>query len=162
MKNEKYKKVVYLHGLESCQGGEKVDYLASKYFVYAPSMNYLENPKKIFEEQLEIIKDFSPDLIIGSSMGGYFADRIASHIGCDILLFNPGTVKADELKKEYGIKTIKGDKEHKTTVVIGYEDDVVDPVKSLKHYHEKAELHVFENLGHRIPADFFISQVEKL
>ena len=34
------KRVLYLHGLESKQGGEKVDYLASKCIVHAPEMDY--------------------------------------------------------------------------------------------------------------------------
>ena len=34
------KKVLYLHGLESDQGGPKVDYLSSKYLVCAPKLDY--------------------------------------------------------------------------------------------------------------------------
>jgi len=160
--NKKYKKVVYLHGLESPQGGPKVNYLSSKYMVYAPKMNYFENPENIFSEQLKTIKDFEPDIIIGSSMGGYFADRIASHIGCETLLFNPGTVKAGDFEKEYGLKTVKGNKQSNKKIIIGLSDDVVDPIKSLKHYQKsKAQIHAFEGLEHRIPEDFFISQIER-
>ena len=34
------KKVVYFHGLESKQGGVKVDLLTRHFLSYAPSMNY--------------------------------------------------------------------------------------------------------------------------
>ena len=34
------KKVLYLHGLESKQGGPKVDFLAKEFCVYAPEMDY--------------------------------------------------------------------------------------------------------------------------
>ena len=34
------KKVLYLHGLESGQGGSKVDYLADNCYVHAPEMDY--------------------------------------------------------------------------------------------------------------------------
>ena len=34
------KKILYLHGLESEQGGPKVSFLATKGMVYAPEMNY--------------------------------------------------------------------------------------------------------------------------
>ena len=44
------KKVLYLHGLESKQGGSKVEYLASKGAVFAPEMDY-HNP------QLKLILD---------------------------------------------------------------------------------------------------------
>ena len=34
------KKVLYLHGLESKQGGPKVDFLANEFIVHAPKMDY--------------------------------------------------------------------------------------------------------------------------
>ena len=34
------REIVYLHGLESRQGGPKVNFLATKGFVYAPSIDY--------------------------------------------------------------------------------------------------------------------------
>tara|TARA_Y100000389_G_scaffold102171_1_gene98999 strand:+ start:1117 stop:1620 length:504 start_codon:yes stop_codon:yes gene_type:complete len=160
--NKKYQKVVYLHGLESPQGGPKVDYLSSKFTVYAPKMDYFDNPENIFNDQLKLIKEFNPDLIIGSSMGGYFSDRIGSHIGCDLLLFNPGTIKADEFDKEYGIKTKKGNLKCNTKVVLGIKDDVVDPGLSKEHYDNKAKIHLHPFLGHRIPQSLFEAQIEKL
>ena len=78
------KKIVYLHGLESEPGGTKVSFLAEKGMVYAPNMNYetLDLNEFIFTLGM-------PDLIIGSSMGGYVADIIGSQLGVDVLLFNP-------------------------------------------------------------------------
>ena len=65
------KKVLYLHGLESNHGGEKVGYLADNCYVHAPKMDYTR--KDIFAYLIQIMEDFEPDLIIGSSMGGYTA-----------------------------------------------------------------------------------------
>ena len=64
-------KILYLHGLESPQGGEKVDFLSTKSFVHAPLLDYTRSD--IFPFLLKTIDEFEPDLIIGSSMGGYAA-----------------------------------------------------------------------------------------
>ena len=81
------KKVLYLHGLESKQGGLKVDFLANEFCVHAPAMDF-KNP--ILQNELEFIMcQFDPDLIIGSSMGGYVADILARSYGKPAILFNP-------------------------------------------------------------------------
>ena len=82
------KKVLYLHGLESKQGGPKVEFLANMFITHAPAMDY-KNHKAFGELYRKVTKEGKPDLIIGSSMGGYFADALASHFGIEVLLFNP-------------------------------------------------------------------------
>ena len=81
------KKVLYLHGLESGQGGSKVDYLANNCYVHAPEMDYTR--KDIFPYLAQMVEDFNPDLIIGSSMGAwisltqfkYFKTQIKGFLG---------------------------------------------------------------------------------
>ena len=79
-------KVWYLHGLESDPGGPKVDFLnevADE--VFAPAMDY-RNHKAFGELYRKVTKEGKPDLIIGSSMGGYFAD--SNDLGlCFIVIF---------------------------------------------------------------------------
>ena len=36
-----------------------------------------------------VMRQFQPDLIIGSSMGGYVADTLAQKYGVPAILFNP-------------------------------------------------------------------------
>ena len=55
------KKIVYLHGLESQQGGQKVDYLSDKGYVFAPEMPYKQNPD-LFQDTLEEIKELGNQL----------------------------------------------------------------------------------------------------
>ena len=87
------KKVLYLHGLESKQGGLKVDFLANEFCVHAPAMDY-KNP--MLQNELEfIMRQFDPDLIIGSSMGGYIADLIHKKFDIPAILFNPALHSRD-------------------------------------------------------------------
>ena len=148
------KQIVYLHGLESEAGGPKVSFLAEKGMVYAPAMNYESLNLHEF-----ILTLGMPDLIIGSSMGGYVADVIGSRLGVDVLLFNPALHS----------RTIPVSHEHysnkyKRTIVLGTEDDVIDPeiTKKLWSVHGNEAIHdEVEGMGHRTPLDVFINMYNK-
>ena len=43
------RKVMYLHGLESKPGGEKVEFLEKHFEVLAPECNYKENENVFFD-----------------------------------------------------------------------------------------------------------------
>jgi uncharacterized protein len=77
------KKVLYLHGLESDQGGPKVDYFKNKCCVHAPKIDYTR--KDIFQFLTQTIEHLNPDLIIGSSMGGYSAFILSNFIEFPLL-----------------------------------------------------------------------------
>ena len=80
--------VIYFHGLESSPGGIKVDFLKQETdFIEAPAMDYTK--EGIFEEWLDYVKTEAPDLIVGSSMGGYFAIALSTWTGIPVLVFNP-------------------------------------------------------------------------
>jgi predicted esterase YcpF (UPF0227 family) len=81
-------RICYFHGLESQPGGKKVEFLQTKAtLVFAPAMEY-DNPD-YFQTLLEKAEQEKPDLVIGSSMGGYFANALASHTETAGLFFNP-------------------------------------------------------------------------
>mgnify|MGYP003656088385 FL=1 len=82
------KKVVYLHGLESKQNCLKVHYLREIGFeVLNPKMDYKD--KNCFVNTQHQIQEFQPDLIIGSSMGGYFAWFMGKYFEVPVVLLNP-------------------------------------------------------------------------
>jgi uncharacterized protein len=147
------KKVIYFHGLESEQGGEKVDFLTQKYFTIAPAMDY-HNPN-LFQEMLELVQDVEPDLLIGSSMGGYFAYMIASHTGIPVVLLNPA-LHSRSFEPE-GV--IQGEKEVVGVMINGSEDDVIDPTKTaniLRKSIMKGQLRYYlRDHGHRTPLKIF-------
>ena len=150
------KKIVYLHGLESEQGGPKVSFLAGVGTVNAPAMDYESLDLKEF-----ILTLGMPDLIIGSSMGGYIADIIGSQLGVDVLLFNPalhGRRSVYQFNEDYGSQ------KYKRTIVLGTEDDVIDSETTKKLwsvYGNHAHHDEVEGMGHRTPLDVFINMYNK-
>ena len=148
------KKIVYLHGLESEQGGYKVNFLSTKGMVYAPGMNYETLNLHEFILTLGI-----PDLIIGSSMGGYVADVIGSRLGVDVLLFNPA-LHSREIDPDYEYYN----NTYKRTIILGTEDNVINPelTKKLWPIHgNEAEYDEIEGMGHRTPLDVFTTMYSK-
>ena len=100
-----------------------------------------------------------PDLIIGSSMGGYVADIIGSRLGSDVLLFNPA-LHSREIDPEYEYYN----NGYIRTIVLGTEDNVINPelTKKLWPIHgNEAEYDEIEGMGHRTPLDVFINMYNK-
>ena len=152
------KKIVYLHGLESDPGGPKVSFLAEKGTVYAPTMDYHSLDLHEF-----ILTLGMPDLIVGSSMGGYIADMIGSVLGVDVLLFNPALhSRSIEFDFDNGIGY--GGQKYKRTIILGTEDDVINPKMTKKLwpiYDNSAKFEEIEGMGHRTPLDVFINMYNK-
>ena len=150
------KKIVYLHGLESESGGTKVSFLAEKGMVYAPAIDY-----KTLDLNEFIFTLGMPDLIIGSSMGGYVADIIGSQLGVDVLLFNPALHNRTiirEFNEDYGSQG------YKRTIVLGTEDKVINPELTKKLWSVKGNEAIhdeIEGMGHRTPLDVFINMYNK-
>ena len=149
------KKILYLHGLESEQGGPKVDFLATKGLVYAPKMDY-ENPLMFATLYRQILID-PPDIIVGSSMGGYFADALGSHFNIKVLLFNPA-LHSRSIQPE-GVTY--GETNWERHFVVGTEDTVINP-KFTKVFKDIAKSWTeIEGMGHRTPLDVFINMYNK-
>lgn len=151
------KKIVYLHGLESAQGGEKVSFLTEDNFVYAPKMDYTDTAT--FKKVLDKITSFKPNLIIGSSMGGYFAYMYSSYLDIPVLLFNPALQR---IQIDDGVTV--GNKEVNGYCVLGENDDIVDPTqtKNLLKYNKKIIIEIVSKMAHRTPFEIFKDKVDKI
>jgi len=142
--------VWYLHGLESEAGGPKVDFLKSVADrVFAPEMKYTNT--FMFAALYNKALTDKPDLIIGSSMGGYFADALGSHFDVEVLLFNPALHSRSF--EPGGVSY--GKSNWKRNFVVGTEDDVIDP-KATAVLKDLANTWTeIEGMGHRIPLNVF-------
>ena len=144
------KKVLYLHGLESKQGGPKVDFLAKEFCVYAPEMDYKD---PMFQNWVDfVMRQFQPDLIIGSSMGGYVADIIGSQLGVDVLLFNPA-LHSRSIEFDFDNGVGYGSQQYKRTIILGTADKIINPEITKKLwsiYGNHAEYDEIKGMGHKI------------
>jgi pimeloyl-ACP methyl ester carboxylesterase len=156
------KKIMYLHGLESSNVCDKVDFLKEHNIVLAPSIDYRK--PNIEEELMYMVESFGPDLIIGSSMGGFVGMALANRYNIPCVVFNPAIhsrsiepnlplLQYDDVRNGFN-----------PVVVLGLEDDVIDPAKSedlLEQMEVECEIERVEGLGHRIPFDVFVDIYNK-
>lgn len=146
-------RIAYLHGLESLAKGPKNDYLKTLGDVYDPQINYRD--PNVFKKLLRELKEFKPDVIIGSSMGGYFAMVLADYLNIPGLLFNPA-VHSRSIDIELPFKKYKKSNT-KYLIVLGKSDTIIEPSKTINIFRENRLDYrgVYFNGGHRIPEDLF-------
>jgi predicted esterase YcpF (UPF0227 family) len=156
------KRIMYLHGLESSNVCDKVDFLRERAEVLAPSIDY--NNPNLENELMYMFEAFKPDLIIGSSMGGHVGLMLANYYNIDAIVFNPAIhsrpiePKLDILEARepnFGLNPL---------VVLGLEDDVIDPkvtVKLLEESEIDVTYEMYPFLGHRISFDVFVNIYNK-
>ena len=153
---------MYLHGLESSNVCDKVDFLRERADVLAPSIDYRK--PNIEAELIDMVESFQPDLIIGSSMGGFVGMALANRYDIKCIVFNPAI---HSRSIEPNLPSLQYDDVHfgfNPIIVLGLEDDIIDPAKSedlLEQMDIECEIKRVEGLGHRIPFDVFVDIYNK-
>jgi|TARA_R110001592_G_scaffold163321_4_gene397197 hypothetical protein len=149
-------KILYLHGLESEQGGPKVDFLCKEHYTLAPDMDYRD--PTLYERTLDLITRFQPDTIIGSSMGGWFAYNLGIEVGVPVLLLNPA-LHSRTYEPNIPLRTYT--KRSEVFLALGMEDDIIDAkaTQEWMHYHN-SQGYIPKNTykgshGHRTPFKVF-------
>ncbi len=159
------KKVLYLHGLESGQGGSKVDFLARNAYVCAPEIDYTRSD--IFSYLISFVEEFEPDVIIGSSMGGYSAFILGGLYDIPVMAFNPA-LHSRTFDPKFP-KFVKGHIPNKFDVIIGAKDTLISGETTLQwlkdHIKDKYvvyNVHSVNTMGHRVPLDVFSDMYNKI
>ncbi len=151
-------KVAFFHGLESLPRSEKNIFLEEVFdHIYAPAIDY--NSPDSFSIMQDKIQEFQPDLLIGSSMGGYFAFCLSTLYDIPTLLFNPAVVD-----RSFDPQVSIGEYMPKQTIILGKNDNVIGPFKSIAWFDQlgkKNFLFHWEESGHRTPLPVFSKWVLK-
>ena len=152
-------KVLFLHGLESKPTGPKMRYLKDRFeSYYAPEIDYDE--PEAYEEILDLCIAEEFDMIIGSSIDGYFAYAIGTTLGTPVIMFNPAlhSRSFEPYGVAFGTKPIDG------VCVLGMDDDVIDPHKTVEMLKDEEKLSIMpvEGMGHRTPFTHFIELIETI
>ncbi|OQX50015.1 MAG: hypothetical protein B5M46_02315 [Epsilonproteobacteria bacterium 4484_20] len=168
-------RILFLHGFASCGNGEKSAVLKA-YFgekaVLAPDLPYA--PLEVIPFLEEILEKEPVDLIIGSSLGGFYATWLAEKYRMRAVLLNPSTEPHETLKMYVGwqqrfcdgeifefkpvhidqLKELKGRIEHgEYLVLLQSEDEILDYTKAhLLYEHQRVVIeyggnHRFENIA---------------
>jgi uncharacterized protein len=143
-------KVAFFHGLDSPALSEKSFVLRETFDeVYDPSMDY-KNPL-MFDKVLKHLQDNPVDLLIGSSMGGYFAYCLSTILGTRTLLFNPA-VHSRPLDPVVSL----GGKDSNHLIVLGNSDTVITPKETELFFNDVSGVNIIrEDIGHTIPIEVF-------
>lgn len=141
-------RVAFFHGLESKPISSKSEYLKDNMdFAYCPAMDY-KNPK-MFDIVLKEVTKNKVDLLIGSSMGGWFAYCLSTITGIPTLLLNPALHS-----RTYDPKVKLGKLTPKQTLVLGNNDTVITPKETeqwMKDNYTSNYVISHESNGHRTP-----------
>ena len=153
--------ILYLHGLNGSLSIEKQKILERLGKVYAPTIDYENNPDSIIWLQNQY-KESKIDLIIGSSMGGFAGYYLSKLVKVPALLFNPALAYRSVFQN---IPTTPQTNFGIINIVLGAIDDTIDPKSTLafladlllqpQDYH----IHIRYDLEHRIPIEVFNDEV---
>jgi predicted esterase YcpF (UPF0227 family) len=149
-------KIAYLHGLDANNLGPKNEWLKSISKLVDPQIDYRE--KYIYQTIRSQIFAFNPDLIIGSSMGGYFAYELAKELNITALLFNPAlhsrSVAPDMTSHEIGIHTPI------MRFVFGKNDETINPIKTMNIIQKEGyDNYTLGEHGHGTPLEVFKTEI---
>ena len=142
-------KALFLHGLESKAKSQKSEFLA-KFDAECPPMDYKQSG--LFNEILAKIQNDRPDVLIGSSMGGWFAYCLSTITGIPTILFNPA-VHSRSMEPVVQMGSLKANH----TVILGKKDDLIKPEMTLEWIkNNPGNFKVqFESNGHQTPINIF-------
>jgi predicted esterase YcpF (UPF0227 family) len=157
--------IVYIHGFNSSGYGSTATEL-KKYFpdLVTPTYDALK-PCETIKMLLELDDSASDDediVLIASSLGGWFAEKIASLRSVDLVLFNPSLEPHTSLKK-YNVDTKILDSYHtlalseprnsvRRHVILCEDDEVVPYWKAKEKYHSVASI-TYTTGGHVMNAE---------
>ena len=154
--------ILYLHGLDSKLSPQKREILEKFGKVFAPDLDYYSNQNAI-ETIVGMYPDVEINAVIGSSMGGFAGYHVSNILHRPALLFNPAlanrSVEQHIPQQENMYNNLK-------KIVIGQQDEVVDPAETLdflsNNFHPATDfhLHLVPKLGHNIPEALFSEEVK--
>mgnify|MGYP000085335646 FL=1 len=159
-------KIAFLHGLESSAGCDRVLWLESQgHEVYNPQLEYTTN-NSCYENVSNHLSEFKPNLIIGSSIGGWFAWNLGKDFGTTVLLLNPA-VHSRVVELEMGAPA-RWEGESKVYMALGSKDTVIDPETTMEWMHENDPLDFnpdntyWGDYGHRTSLEDFKKVYNKI
>jgi hypothetical protein len=142
----KRQKVIYFHGWKSSPDSDKVKYLSEFFDVVSPAIP--EDYNTAIRE-LDIVVSQNPDaILVGTSLGGYWANTMAQLWGLASCIINPSCQPNKTLGIDYPDLVVGSTSAHRS-VLLSTDDTVLNHTIAETLFSEKAVIKKFDNCGHR-------------
>jgi len=143
---------LYLHGLNSTNVNDRTEWLSQFGKVVNPLMHYHNYPEN-YRYLEKLLQKNHPDVIVGSSMGGYMAFHLGNYYRIPTILLNPALIMTTIVKPDN--RLLATDAKH--YISLGKNDEVIVPEitkKLLKYWQVSYQIFEF-NIGHETPFEVF-------
>jgi predicted esterase YcpF (UPF0227 family) len=164
------KLVVYFHGFNSSPNGAKVDRLKEEFTTLA--VNIDKDPDVAGPKLLSCIDYFLVDhweedfelIFVGTSLGGWWASKLAKEYECKAVVVNPSTnpaktlPKLDPMMSKIAHKYTPIEVPDDVTYFFAEDDSVIDHTefrKNLSENHKSARVFSYSDGGHRFADKYF-------
>ncbi len=144
--------VLYLHGYNSTHQNARTDWLKQFGKIVNPPMAYRNFPLD-YRYLENLVIEHRPDVMVASSMGGYFAFHLGNYYRIPTVLLNPALLVQHIVKPD--IRVFATDTIHH--IILGQYDEVIPPESTkaiLKQTKARYRLYEFD-MGHKTPFDIF-------
>nr|WP_295771074.1 YqiA/YcfP family alpha/beta fold hydrolase [Rhodoferax sp.] len=124
--------LLYLHGFRSSPASTKARLTAVAVAERFPHVTWLcpalpASPKQAIAAVLQTTADWPPatTAVIGSSLGGFYATRLAERWGCKAVLLNPAVRPARDLAAHLGNQTVWHNPDQHFVFEAAYVDELI-------------------------------------
>ena len=161
-------KVFYVHGWgsEFDPTSDKVRALSALGEVHGITVSWADGHRRVFDRLAEEITAYQPDLLVGTSMGGYGVSHLGAEFGIPFVAINPAIRPHETLMERVGTGTDYYGREYELTwqtvcafpdfatggcglVLVAMDDDVIDAQETINSYSEHYDVRAYETGGHR-------------
>ncbi len=143
---------LYLHGLNSTNVNDRTAWLQQYGKLFHPLVSY-KNLPATFQYLDHLVRRYRPQVIIGSSMGGYMAFHLGQYYHIPTILLNPALIMTNIIKPDN--RLMAGDSMHH--ISIGIKDEIIPPVTTkllLNKWQIPHKIYEYD-MGHETPIETF-------
>ena len=162
--------IFYCHGFASHfdPQKQKIRFLARLAPVCGVTVDYTDPPERVFNVFSRTLGACSHPLVVGTSMGGYFAAWLGGEFGCPFISINPVISPSKSLRKYIGDGRTHFGKHYTLTaeavaayadfpfrldekglIVVDLEDEVIDAQMTISVVKDRTQIIAFDGGSHR-------------
>ena len=150
--------ILYLHGYNSSHINDRTEWLQSFGNLIHPAMQYRNFPEN-FQYIESLFQGQKLDVIVGSSLGGYFAFHLGNYYQVPTILLNPALLMTHIIKLHN--RQWAGQAKH--YIAIGKNDEIIPPwttQNALTEWQSRYQMFTYD-MGHETSFEVFLDVCRK-